>query len=182
MGGPRADNHTAGLDLVRRRTRPAIIMLDAALNVVCSEPRAIELLSRVTSGEIGEQLPPQIQSAISERIHEMRSAGATADTFVAIDNLLLRVVPVSGEAGSFIAVFVEAHAKREHLLHATKRYGLTKREGEVLSLLVRGHRGTEIADELCITPATVNDHFKSCLKKTNARTRAEMLVKIFDGS
>jgi DNA-binding NarL/FixJ family response regulator len=49
--------------------------------------------------------------------------------------------------------------------------GLTRREGEVLDLIVAGDSNTEIADRLVISPKTVDHHVSAVLAKLNAPSR-----------
>lgn len=51
---------------------------------------------------------------------------------------------------------------------------LTPREGEVLKLVVAGHRGGEIARQLGITERTVKMHRSNVMKKVNARNLAQL--------
>jgi len=53
----------------------------------------------------------------------------------------------------------------------------TKREREILKRIVEGKSSKDIADELYISPHTVNIHRKNILKKANAKTPLE-LVKL----
>lgn len=52
--------------------------------------------------------------------------------------------------------------------------GLSPREAEVLSLLVRGLTSPEIAERLCVSPRTVESHRASVQRKLGVRTRAEL--------
>jgi DNA-binding CsgD family transcriptional regulator len=54
---------------------------------------------------------------------------------------------------------------------------LTRRELEVLRLAAEGRSGPELAQELVLSPATVNTHFKNIHKKLNVRTRAAAVAK-----
>jgi DNA-binding CsgD family transcriptional regulator len=54
---------------------------------------------------------------------------------------------------------------------------LTKREKEVLRLMLAGMSSREIAAELNISRQTVDKHRKNMLKKTGIRSSAEMVVK-----
>lgn len=53
------------------------------------------------------------------------------------------------------------------------RAGLTRREGEVLELLVEGIPNSTIAARLFLSPKTVEHHVSSILRKLDARSRAE---------
>ncbi|WUV13262.1 LuxR C-terminal-related transcriptional regulator [Amycolatopsis sp. NBC_01488] len=50
---------------------------------------------------------------------------------------------------------------------------LTRRELDVLRLLVRGRTNTEIAAELFVSPGTVKTHVKHVLRKLGVANRAE---------
>jgi ATP/maltotriose-dependent transcriptional regulator MalT len=54
---------------------------------------------------------------------------------------------------------------------------LTPRELEVVALAAEGHSGPELAQELVLSPATVNTHFKNIYKKLEVRTRAAAVAK-----
>ena len=58
-------------------------------------------------------------------------------------------------------------------------YGLTKREGEITSLVLRGLSTAEVSGELHITPNTVRDHFKAIFDKAGVRSRRELVGQIF---
>lgn len=61
----------------------------------------------------------------------------------------------------------------------TKSYSLfTKREREILKLIVEGKSSKEIAIELCISPHTVNAHRKNILNKANAKTPLDLVGKV----
>lgn len=53
---------------------------------------------------------------------------------------------------------------------------LSRREREILSLLVEGKETKEIAGELFISPETVSTHRKNLLYKTQARNTAELIT------
>jgi DNA-binding NarL/FixJ family response regulator len=50
--------------------------------------------------------------------------------------------------------------------------GLSAREAEVLKLVARGLTNIQIAQELLISPNTVNRHLNSIYRKTGANSRA----------
>ena len=51
--------------------------------------------------------------------------------------------------------------------------GLTGRETEILSLLARGFSNREMADQLVLSPRTIERHLENLYRKTGARNRAE---------
>lgn len=57
---------------------------------------------------------------------------------------------------------------------------LSRREREVIELLLGGHRVVTIADELCLSPHTVRNHLKSIFRKLSVHSQAE-LVDLFRG-
>ena len=54
---------------------------------------------------------------------------------------------------------------------------LTPREVEVVALAAEGHSGPGLAQELVLSPATVNTHFKNIYRKLEVRTRAAAVAK-----
>jgi two-component system nitrate/nitrite response regulator NarP len=64
------------------------------------------------------------------------------------------------------------------LASAARRFGLTKREREVLLLIMRGMHASDIAEQLSISQSTVSGYFKGLLRKTEARSRSEMVAKV----
>ena len=55
----------------------------------------------------------------------------------------------------------------------SKKYDLTQRESEILSLMAEGLTDDEIADKCCISRNTVRFHVSNILKKTGASGRIE---------
>ena len=59
---------------------------------------------------------------------------------------------------------------------------LTKREHEVLELLIAGCRSTEVADELCIARKTASTHIEHILGKLGAHSQAQAVaIALRDG-
>lgn len=53
---------------------------------------------------------------------------------------------------------------------------LSQREFEVLKLITKGYKTSEIADELFVSVHTINSHRKNILKKLNLKSPAELIV------
>lgn len=50
--------------------------------------------------------------------------------------------------------------------------GLTRREGEVLRLVASGWSDAQVAEQLVISPRTVNGHLRSIYNKINVNSRS----------
>ena len=61
---------------------------------------------------------------------------------------------------------------------ALRALGLSAREREVTTLLLRGHSAKAIAAKLTISPWTVQDHIKAIYDKTSAHSRPELVTLV----
>ena len=85
----------------------------------------------------------------------------------------------TADAEGQIAVIFEEARPSEIAPLIVDAYGLTKREGEITRLVLRGLSTAEVSNELYITPKTVRDHFKSIFDKVGVRSRRELAAGIF---
>ena len=65
---------------------------------------------------------------------------------------------------------------RSALAHKEDGFGLTSRELEVLSLLPKGKKSSQIATELFVSEATIKTHLASIYRKLEAANRTEAVV------
>jgi DNA-binding CsgD family transcriptional regulator len=78
-----------------------------------------------------------------------------------------------------VAVIIEpAHPARISSL-LMSAYELTEREQEVTRLVLHGSSPSQMADELVLSPHTVQQHLTSVFDKTGVRSRPELVGKIF---
>jgi DNA-binding CsgD family transcriptional regulator len=78
-----------------------------------------------------------------------------------------------------VAVIVEpAHPARITPL-LMSAYGLTGREQDVTRLVLQGESTAQIAEQLCVSPHTVQQHLKSIFEKTGVRSRRDLVGKVF---
>ncbi|MDT8400679.1 MAG: LuxR C-terminal-related transcriptional regulator [Bacteroidales bacterium] len=62
-----------------------------------------------------------------------------------------------------------------------QKYGISKRERQIITEICRGKTNQEIADELYISLQTVKDHTYNIFRKVNVRNRVQ-LTKVFSGT
>ncbi|MDY7028850.1 MAG: FHA domain-containing protein [Spirochaetota bacterium] len=67
-------------------------------------------------------------------------------------------------------------ARGEASSEFTRRFGLSKREDEVLYLLLRGRSMQEIGAKLFISPGTAKLHTQNIYRKTGCHSRAELIT------
>lgn len=64
--------------------------------------------------------------------------------------------------------------RRSNVPPAWARLGVTRREADVLALVVEGCSNREIAERLYLSVRTVEKHVESLLRKTGTRTRTQL--------
>ena len=164
-----------------RRANSRVVLLDEQFGIAYAQAGAVELLSSMLRipKEYMDRLPLPIELAIQDAV---RNLAHEEDVVIEpVPSLIIRVTKLTGRSNdSIVALQVEQQHRRQLLAGATKRFKLTSREADVLTLILRGKSSTEIADEMCIVEATVTDYIKRLLRKTFSKNRAEMLAKIFD--
>ncbi len=80
-----------------------------------------------------------------------------------------------------IAVTIEPSSPPEVLPLIMSAHDLTEREGQIVLLMLRGESTHAIAQALCLSPYTVQDHFKSIFDKVGVSSRREVATRIFYG-
>ena len=93
--------------------------------------------------------------------------------------LLLYGTRLSGADGRRTAVIIQPAAPNEVAPLVALAYGLTERECQVTRLCMKGLSTKEIAQTLCVSPYTVQDHLKSIFDKTGVRSRGELVGQVF---
>lgn len=90
----------------------------------------------------------------------------------------MTVQRLSGAGGLFFVATFGVFAVRDPLRVATRMFGLTPREAQVLALLLRGFQATEIAQQLGLSEMTVGDYFKRLRVKTGAHTLSGVIARL----
>ena len=146
------------------RQAPALVLLEQGLE----EPSAYEVC-RAMRQTHGEQLPIAIIAGDgAERRDEIAALMLGADDFFAEpldeERLLARLRRLLARSPA-----------------PSAQASLTRREHEVLALLVEGRRTVEIADTLCITRKTAATHIEHILSKLGAHSQAQAVAYALGG-
>jgi DNA-binding CsgD family transcriptional regulator len=91
-------------------------------------------------------------------------------------------IQTSQNDGAYILVLIErvSLTKKLNLQKAFQRYKLSKREAEVVNLLILGHKNKEMAEKLCVCVYTIEDHIKNIMKKMGVSNRTSILAKLLE--
>lgn len=166
---------------------PGLVVLAPDCNVESITPGTERWLSELTGGEWERRAqPPPSVVALAGRV--LGSAGAKeAPGEVAVARvrspagrwLMLHGAPLVTDGGRRAAVIIEpAHpAQISSLLMVA--YGLTNREQDVTRLVLQGASTAQIAEELSVSPHTVQQHLKNIFEKTEVHSRRDLVGKIF---
>ncbi|MCZ6654335.1 MAG: helix-turn-helix transcriptional regulator [Planctomycetota bacterium] len=61
----------------------------------------------------------------------------------------------------------------------SQRFGFSRTEIRILTLMCFGNSTVQIAEQLRVAPATVSAHIRSMFKKSRVRTRVELISRTF---
>lgn len=152
-----------------------VIVLDRSMKVRFSNRQASKFLQRY-------ELPTEVIN-ISKRIFGASGRASLKDLFPgeihlakkydgSPSNWLFRIHILEG-TDTLVVVFIleEAVSGKLDLNKARQRFGLTRRETDVVRRVLDGLRNAEIADDLEITEQTVKDHLSNIYVKIGVENR-----------
>lgn len=164
---------------------PAVIIVDAKDRIVQSTPAAQAYLTGVsTVSGMGDPLT-SVQALISgarryargetDRMPRLRAR--TSDGVW----LVLHASPLGGvdDRGGDVVVTIEEARPQEVIDLVAAAFGLTAREREVVTVVLRGADTREIAAEMHLSPYTVQDHLKSIFDKAGVASRRELVARVY---
>ena len=165
---------------------PGLVVLTETWDVESVTPGVERWLSELPDGDWDAGRLPAAVYAVAGRA--LRTAdGPDAPGEIAVARVLSRSgtwVVLHGAAlvadgARRVAVIVEpAHPARITPL-LMSAYGLTQREQEITRLVLQGESTAEIAEQLVVSPHTVQQHLKRVFEKTGVRSRRDLVGKVF---
>ena len=159
---------------------PGVLVLNHDLTVRSQTPSArnwTELLPGATAftgwGILHAVVYPVAtlaRSGVTERAHA---------TLPAVDGRWVRIEAELLEGdGDMVVVTLRGAAPVETFDLTCRTQGLTRRERQVVALLVAGGTTEDICRQMLITPYTLQDHLKSVFTKLSVHTRTEVVAKL----
>jgi DNA-binding CsgD family transcriptional regulator len=169
---------------------PGLVLLGDDLSLAAITPAAEAWLAEVAKSDWPSSLElPGVVYAVAARLLTLERGGSYAQPdlmprtrfrtasgrWLVLHASRLRAAAIERQ----IAVILEEARPSEIAPLIVDAYGLTKREGEITRLVVRGLSTAEVSEELHITRNTVRDHFKAIFDKVGVRSRRELVGQVF---
>jgi DNA-binding CsgD family transcriptional regulator len=169
---------------------PGLLLLGDDLSLAAITPAAEGWLAEVANSDWPSSSElPEVVYAVAARLLALERGGShvppdlmprirlrtASGRWLVLHASRLRATDTEGQ----IAVIFEEARPSEIAPLIVDAYGLTKREGEITRLVLRGLSTAEVSGELHITPNTVRDHFKSIFEKVGVRSRRELVGQVF---
>lgn len=107
--------------------------------------------------------------------HLLASLQAGASAFVLKSAPITELLAAVAHAAATPLRF-SAKGLQSAFAHREDGFGLTSRELEILALLPKGPKSSQIASELFVTEATIKTHLASIYRKLNVANRTEAVV------
>jgi DNA-binding CsgD family transcriptional regulator len=164
---------------------PGMIVLGPDWQPQSTSPGVERWLSELPDGdEPRGRLPSSVLAVAGRALRAVSAAGDVAE--VAVARVLTRSgtwvillgVPLTTGVGRVAVIVEPAHPALISAL-LMSAYGLTTREQHLTRLVLQGYSTIEIAEQLVISPHTVQQHLKSVFDKTGVRSRRDLVAKVF---
>lgn len=166
-------------------TRIGLILIDSGMNVVYLCNTAAEILrTAATTRSTATSDPSGLQAdAVLGRLDAV-PCGTSVDVDIGgctyrLSQTAMRGVSTNQE--QLTAIILERISERTaNLTVIAKLYRLTRREQEVLALVLKGKSPKDIAGRLSISSNTAKAFVRALIAKTGASGRAELIAKLLD--
>ncbi len=167
---------------------PGTVILDQDFREIAVTPEAEEWMSRIRSPSDGTFTPTAVL-AVAARVRSLRTAGPLPgeESRVRVRGqtgewVTISASPLNGESalrGAIAVTLSGSGAEAGNLL--LEACGLSARERELASLVLKGFSNREIAERLFLSPYTVGDHLKAILEKVGAHSKRELIASALGG-
>jgi DNA-binding CsgD family transcriptional regulator len=165
---------------------PGLVVLDERLSVESTTPGMERWLVDLPGGAWERRiLPPALTAVAARALASVEGPSSASELAVArvrsrsgLWVVLHGAVMGTGRARR-IAVIVEPACGARVSTLLMSAYGLTERERDVTRAVLQGASTAEIAEQLVVSPHTVQQHLKSIFDRTGVRSRRDLVGKVF---
>ncbi|GAA4182967.1 LuxR C-terminal-related transcriptional regulator [Streptosporangium oxazolinicum] len=161
---------------------PVVLIVDGDGQIVQAGPGAEELAADLGAGPLHGSLLPVALRALTQAARSGRPAvPRTRLRTLSGQWLVAHAAPLRSRDGSTsdIVVTIEEARPPEIVPLVIAAFGLTRREQDVVRLVLQGLDTGQIAATLHLSAHTVQDHLKIIFDKTGVRSRRELTAKVF---
>ena len=169
-----------------------IIILDEGLEPVYQNEEAIRISSSIgdpdrpwekPTGGLPKQLHLSCQR-LKDSIHLKKPIGLCQQEFSQRISageqqvsVRLHLLPSGGKSPLFL-IYLELNKPPFLLAQSENKFGLTRREVEIVNLLYLGLKNSEISERLFISEHTVENHLKSIYQKLDVYNRTSLIYRL----
>ncbi len=160
---------------------PGVLVLDRDLKLVSSTAGARAWIDALPSAGLFAtwgMLPSVVYPAAT--LARLGTAARAHALLRTVDGrwVMVEASSLEGDRNAEIAVTLRAAIASETFDLLSRSCALSRRERQVVALLVGGRDTRAVAERLVISPHTVQDHLKSVFEKTGSHSRRELLAKL----
>jgi len=166
--------------------RGGVLVLDAELAVRASTPGARAWLDALVPADLPHADAMALAPVYNVASRVLARRGGYAPSGPAAVRVrgaagawaLIEAQELDGAAEDTVAVTLRPAAPHEILDLRLVAHDLTRRERELVALLLAGHDTRAVTERLYLSPYTVQDHLKSVFAKVGVRTRKELVATL----
>ena len=163
---------------------PGLILLRGDDSVESMTPAARQWLGDLFDSTGGPSALPLIVVSVADKARRAVAGRVDEVAGVRVPRrtggwLLMHASLLNGDPDGHVGVMIHPARQPEISGLIVEAYGLSKREREVTRLVLAGLSTQEIADNLHLSPYTVQDHLKAIFAKVGVRSRRELVAQVF---
>jgi DNA-binding CsgD family transcriptional regulator len=165
---------------------PGLLILADDLSLLAATPAGERWLSELADYPLRQDLPQVVYAAVA-RLTALECSVEPEFKLMPRARvrtrggqwLVLHASRLTGRGAAEIAVIMEPAPPAELAPLLLPAYGFTRREDEVVQLVLRGSATAGIAAKLRISEYTVQQHLKSIFDKMGVGSRRELVARVF---
>lgn len=167
-----------------------IILFDEKLSIIFANGAAAEMVSVLFDKKVNIGQFLEYTVSLSGTLPYSSEAMSLSLYSPELNEFIIRIIPLDARTGfkqrTFLMKMVPGHPAPDRdvdfdkplTVNIQKTYNLTKRELEVLGLLLQGLTNKELGQKLFISPRTVKAHLRSIFTKTGVDNRFKLYQKL----